>query len=170
MYPYSTPIVTAHVLELGYREAVERFREAARSDNHALAFIPLFEALNWAAVIDDRCAAHFVPDGVANKPGRDWQKRLTGRETLRAVRFARNRVHHEWDEAVVLDGGVWVWRAVDDLPASFERGKHGQGRRLYEEELAGQPVDTVLGTLGKDFKFVVELLEPIFRQRHTAPY
>jgi hypothetical protein len=38
----------------GYERAVERFTTASKSKDPTETFIPLFEALNWAAVLDER--------------------------------------------------------------------------------------------------------------------
>jgi hypothetical protein len=49
-------------------------------------------------VLDDRCREHWAPDG--NPLGSEWLRRWRGDVTIaRAIRFARNRVHHQWAEA-----------------------------------------------------------------------
>lgn len=77
-------------------------------------FLPLFEALNWAASIDE-----FL--GTQKEP------------IIRALRFARNRVHHQWANALYFmpgsEAGTWVlgvsrlgvasqwhWRPAVELP------------------------------------------------------
>lgn len=70
----------------------------------------LFEALNWAVALDQRTAAHFVPDG---KPaGYAWPSRIGyGAEIMPGVRFVRNSVHHQWSDALQLRGGAFPeWR------------------------------------------------------------
>jgi hypothetical protein len=101
MRPYDQPIVTFRVMLRGYQEAFERFQGTGSVMDAVLSAIALFEALNWAVAFDDRCGAHWVPDG---KPlGPKWLERWTGDATIaRAIRFARNRVHHQWAEALII--------------------------------------------------------------------
>jgi hypothetical protein len=48
MKPYQTNIQTFAAMFEGYAHAVGRFHEAAKTRDPTAAFIPLFEALNWA--------------------------------------------------------------------------------------------------------------------------
>src|SRR5450755_3053386 len=63
------------------------------------AYNALFEALNWAVAMDDRVGKHWAPDG---KPlDWAWRERLgRGVEVMGGVRYARNRVHHQWSDAM----------------------------------------------------------------------
>jgi hypothetical protein len=110
-------------------------------------FIPLFEALSWASSLEGRIA-HEWPDRQA---ARDWWRQFPTGETVRAIRHARNRVHHQWAEAITIDEAdrelpvrfaPWYWRAR--LPPG--RQTDVEGERLYEAQLAGEPV---LGALGR---------------------
>jgi hypothetical protein len=47
MKPYSSNIVTFHVLVAGYERAVERFDQVALTQDAGRVFAPLLEALNW---------------------------------------------------------------------------------------------------------------------------
>jgi hypothetical protein len=171
----AAPDVKPHVLLRGYREALDRFQAALESTDPEDTFLPLFEVLNWAAAIDDRFAADFAPDGLANMPRRGWEKRVTGEEVVRGVRFARNRVHHQWALAVDLRAAassdrttrfmVWVWRPVDELPEPDPRHPDKRGQPLYETHLADKPVEPSLIALEETFKLVGHLLEP----RQAAP-
>jgi hypothetical protein len=67
-------------LLLGYEQAVARFHAARLARDPAAAFIPLFEALNWAASIDESLG--YLDHGE-----------------LQGLRFTRNRVHHQWADA-----------------------------------------------------------------------
>ena len=133
----------------GYRAAVERLRERIRDANAKAedTFVPLFEALNWAASVD----IYFI-EGRA--PIQD--PLLTG------VRFARNRVHHQWADALVRvespgmpgvlratgssrllvppPGHQWNWADVAQLPP----GKNDSGRLEYETHLEGRSAEETL--------------------------
>lgn len=82
----------------------------------AATYVPLFEALNWAHALDERVAAHWVPNGKT--VGFGWRDRIPKAEIMAGVRFARNSLHHDWSEAVVLrDGAV-------SFPLSFRSHLH----------------------------------------------
>jgi hypothetical protein len=134
----------------GYEEAVARFKPSAAIKDADSAFIALFEALNWTASIDDGLR---YPDHLE----------------LRAVRFARNCVHHQWADAVILTGGIafpmrlpvaippmtWVWR--DTLPPPVDPQKlttYERQRPRYENALAGRPVIDTLEALSDFFASV----------------
>ena len=95
----------------GYRQALERFHAARLGSDASTAFMPLFEALSWVASLDERLD---YPD----------------LGELRGLRFARNRVHHQWADALWLDDAgaqfpvsfpmaFFEWRWQDD--AAFGR-------------------------------------------------
>lgn len=107
-------------------------------------YVSLFESLNWAVALDDRLQEEWIGD--------DWTDEIEGGELARAIRYARNSVHHDWAEAFepVDDDGqffqpwenvVWLhWRLT--LPK--ERADP-VGKDAYEEYLAGEQVgDTLL--------------------------
>jgi hypothetical protein len=145
-------------LLLGWGQALTRFR-TADSDNRftepnpRLAFVSLFEALNWAVAIDARAGA----DDEA------WWEGLPQGEIVRAVRFARNRVHHQWAAAVsgsitggmvhgwirarqIESGGWWSWRSTLPRPDQ-PRYADSKGEALYARHLAGQSVNSTFETL-----------------------
>ncbi|HEV7564756.1 MAG TPA: hypothetical protein VGO31_02225 [Microbacteriaceae bacterium] len=128
--------VDVGVLARGFHEALGRFKIVDVSDAEA-AFLPMFEMLNWATAIDERCSRDFAPDGTDHLPGKGWEQRLVGREVVRGLRFARNVVHHEWAEAVEWRpaGPGWVWRQAADL-----RSRRTPGREHYERDLAAKLV------------------------------
>jgi hypothetical protein len=135
----------------GYSRACARFGEAHPRLDEEAAFHALFEALNWAANIDD----------YLDMRGLDVDD-----EILRGIRHPRNRVHHQWADAferhdyfppvptVVLVGGQrgprhggrvhlsrgmvadWYWRNADALPP----GESDRGKREYQAHLAAKPV------------------------------
>ena len=120
-----------------------------------LLYIPLFEALNWAGVLEE-----------AARPHTD--------QLLSAIRFARNRVVHDWADAVEgrsilnpagatirpLGAGVgragtvgppvvweWFWRNRASLPS----GTNNRGGPAYDALLAGKPVRAALDQLRATF-------------------
>lgn len=130
--------------------------------------MPLFEALNWAVALDQRTAAHFVPEG---KPaGYAWPSRIGyGAEIMPGVRFVRNSVHHQWSDALQLRGGAfpeWVWRTASELPpldknlGAKARVVYDESKRVYREYMEGRPARAELEALGGAFLFLKELLEP----------
>jgi hypothetical protein len=52
---YKEPVVTVHLMVAGYRAALARFRDAAETGLYEVAYPPLFEVLEWAAALDERC-------------------------------------------------------------------------------------------------------------------
>jgi hypothetical protein len=101
MKPYDENIQTFAAMFDGYDQALTRLEAAAKGREPAPAFIALFEALNWAVALDDRAGKHFAPQGKTLGFGwRDWPR---GAHLMRAVRFARNNVHHQWSDALALD-------------------------------------------------------------------
>src|SRR5665811_2098217 len=103
MRPYANNIVTFHILLEGYENAVSRFSDASKSRDPGRVFAPLFEALNWAVALDDQARKHWAPEGIAL--GWAWRSRVEGGEFVSAVRCARNRVHHQWADALTLSEG-----------------------------------------------------------------
>jgi len=155
-------VVGLETLTAGFREAFGRFisldTSTARFDPPIeRAFIPVFDALNWAVAVDD-----FLQ---REQPAAErwWREHLHG-EVVRAVRFARNRVHHQWARAVtraapgslaeydlpiMLDRqrvAVWIWRVKLPEPEQ-KRYADPDGEQLYGQHLAGQLVRTTLDRL-----------------------
>lgn len=166
MHPYDPlNIVTFEAMFIGYADAAERFETATGDGDPIKTYNALFEALNWAVAMDERIGHHWVPDG---KPlGVKWSERLGhGAVIISGVRFARNRVHHQWSDAIVPSGGTreefatWAWRAADDLP----KGRNQTGEDTYREHLEWRPVKVCLGVLGGAFLALQFMLEP-----HTIP-
>jgi hypothetical protein len=118
----------------GYRRSLGRFRDVAYEDvPPGETFIPLFEALNWAATIADR--------GFGQKP-----------DLLRALEYARNAVHHDWLQALLLTprrygeggygegyfgGSVWRWKPSEQLaPDRADRDREPLYRTLLADRSA----------------------------------
>jgi hypothetical protein len=152
--------VEVGVLIDGCLAAIERLLTATK-DSAAGAnetFVPLFEALNWAASIDLRYEELGTP---------------IGNEPLRGMRFARNRVHHQWELALTRQdwpgapvivggrdrygrGGVsrtsgpppgfyWTWKSLADLPAPDRPDPTGEA--FYGKHLADGQAEPTLQAL-----------------------
>ena len=89
------------LLVAGYGGALHRFAAAQESRGPVAvdrAYMGLFEALNWAVALDDRLEREWP--GERGK-GEQWSDAFAEGRTLRGVRHARNRVHHQWADALV---------------------------------------------------------------------
>lgn len=69
------PFVPVMLLLDGYAQAVRRFEREVKGRDAALAFLPLFEALNWAVAVDERIVEHWAPEGKDKRPGWAWRTR-----------------------------------------------------------------------------------------------
>jgi hypothetical protein len=108
----------------------------------------VFEALNWSVTLDERLRH--------DSGGKDWTADIEGGGVIRALRFARNSVHHDWSAAIDMGLGpdeflaphstvfdiVWV----DELTAERPDRK---GAAAYAEALAGRNVGETLLAAGK---------------------
>jgi len=122
--------------------------EEAADDAAATAFRSLFEALNWATALDERLRKDW-PESAD-----PWHRMVPWGMIVPAVRYTRNRAHHQWAEVLALfdqaDGalparmGPWVWCWKAELPPAPKQHRDEHGERLYGKLLAGQPV---IGTL-----------------------
>lgn len=171
-------------MALGLRLAVGRFQNAATGTNPTAAAISLFESLNWAVALDERIRKDWVPDGPP-PPGWDWPTRIGNEadaEAVGGIRFIRNRVHHQWADALTVAGAgnrfpphpfEWIWAPVDQLPPPDPRHKD-YGREGYEKLLEGQPAEFGLAILLETYEFMTQLLEsrgppPDWEQAQIAP-
>jgi hypothetical protein len=122
----------------GYLQALDRFRavDGRAGVSEKEAFWPLFEALNWAATIQEFDAQRGEP--IEHPVSR---------------RFVRNTVHHDWAAALETRpfpvGAVsaakpsttsftffWCWKKADELPPE----RRSQGETEYREHLAEKHV------------------------------
>lgn len=171
MLPYTDNVVTVGMLLRGYADAVARFEHAARDDDPVTTFAPLFEALNWSVALDDRIRIIWAPEGSPLDWA--WRERVEGAEAVRGIRWARNAVHHQWADAIVLvlasnapfqrypaREHEWVWRDVDSLPQlpSGEK-KDAAGKAVYRALLEGHTAEFTLAILGEAFDQVWRFLE-----------
>jgi hypothetical protein len=132
-------IVSLPWLVNGFVQAYARFEEVAKQQDPEDAFHALFEVLSWAACVDERL--NFPNDSPE----------------LRGLRFARNRVHHQWANALWLDqSGLsfpitfpmvffeWRWRLAVELP----EGRASPDEQPYAQHLQGQPARVTLHFVG----------------------
>ena len=118
--------VSLELLVAGFEGARTRFTEARLTNDPERTFLPLFEALSWAASLDERL---------------NWPEEVH----LRGVRHVRHSVHHKWTEALELTEGFafpvtfpmvfheWRWRR------EIIRPKNTRDEPAYAAHLAGQP-------------------------------
>lgn len=163
---YDDGIQTYTAMFLGFRRATVRFMRAVEEREPTDAYVTLFEALNWAVVLDDRTGALWAPHGEVL--GWRWREEIDGAAMLGGVRFARNSMHHDWSEVLELSTVAsdtsaapfeeWTWRPVTRLPA---RGKKDpDAEAAYAEQLAGRMVRSTLVGLASGFGLLRSLLEP----------
>lgn len=119
-------------------------------------YASLFESLNWAVALDDRLQREWIGD--------DWASEFEGGELARAIRYARNSIHHDWAEAFepLDDDGqifqpwenvVWLqWR--ESLP---KERPDPTGEAAYEEYLAGESVGNTLLQINQTMADAVKL-------------
>src|SRR5437870_4591481 len=133
----------------GYEHAMRRFLDVRNSRDAVATFLPLFEALNWAVAIDSRFEEAWRGDPLYRE-GEWWSDGYINGDTVKGLRFARNRVHHQWAEALQMTSGAsfpltfpmtcmeWRWRI--ELPA----GDSDQFKGDYDQEVASHPARVTL--------------------------
>lgn len=156
--------VTFETLLNGYIDAHLRFETARRTQSAEATFLPLFEALNWAVVMDDHIVHHWKPGGELLKYR--WRDLLEVEEraTIRGIRFARNRVHHQWADALQLNTGgfqfpivfpmvthEWSWVSADVIPLS-KKDDQNRGIDEYRSELQGRLARRSLAVLEQVYR------------------
>jgi hypothetical protein len=180
------PTITVAAQVTGLQRAVQRLEEAGAALDPVDTFVPLFEALNWVASIDQRIGSIWRPTGA--RLTTTWRMKVPHGPQIAAVTWVRNAVHHEWIDALTLDPSghglvpaddlltgpnmfpradhAWLWRPVTDLPATKPRTKRAladgepDGREAYEASLAGRSASETLAAMLPSFRFVLTLLEP----------
>jgi hypothetical protein len=143
----------------GFNEATKRWREAIKTRSPIRTYTAMFEALTWAASLDERVADNWAPYGQIL--GFRWRGQIPQAEIMAGVRFARNRSHHQWANTVDLlttkaDGfpikhPEWRWRAADDLPTRDPKHPDPSGDRVYREQLERKHVGHTLDVLSEVF-------------------
>ena len=162
-------IVTFEAMVVGYIDAAGRFNRATGRGQGTLAYVALSEALNWAVSLEDRTRRDWAPDG--EPVGWEWRERLPNTEVMAGVRFARNRVHHQWADAMVIEQRTypykfpllvpeWKWRPANDLPPGDQKHPDPDGEAAYRRFLEGRQVSVALDDLSGVFYTLQMLLEP----------
>lgn len=149
----------------GYEQACQRFYNVMNTDERDRTFPPLFEALSWAVCIDDRFQRLW--EAAKTNPAEWWSDGFTHGDTIRGVRYARNRVHHQWADALWLSRSgaqlplrlpfafaEWRWRP--ELPP----GRHDEFKPEYEQYVAANPARITLGDLSQCYAEALPVLDP----------
>jgi hypothetical protein len=162
---YDQETATLESMLFGFNEAIKRWREAIKIRNPIRTYTAMFEALTWAASLDERVADDWAPDGPAL--GFKWRGQIPQAEIMAGVRFARNRSHHQWANMVDLlttkaDGfplkyPEWRWRAADDLPTGDPKHPDPCGDRIYREQLQGNHMGRTFDVLSGVFSTLQRL-------------
>jgi hypothetical protein len=139
----------------GYEQAARRFYDVMRETDPLITFVPLFDALGWAVAIDSRFQESW--EQAPTNPAKWWSDGFIHGDTVRGVRFARNRVHHHWADALETTSGrsypaifpktftEWRWRP--ELPP----GANNQFKEQYDQDVASHPARVTLGGLSECF-------------------
>jgi hypothetical protein len=165
--------VRARQLLDGYQQGLRRFQAAASGTEPESAFLALFETLNWAVALDEVLAEIWRPEG--KREGFGWRRRVGGEE-LRAVRYVRNRVQHQWADALWLrhvpavvlpfGGTAWQWRPLEELPPPDPRRPDLDGQAAYRALVGREPrAAFTLTDLQAAFVRAVGFLEPAEAKR-----
>lgn len=154
----------------GYVAAHSRFKEARLTQDAEATSQPLFEALNWAVVMDDHVRLNWRPEGEIL--GYSWRDRLDEESgaIVKGIRFARNRVHHQWAHALRLsEGGAqspfefphvfheWSWISADEIPLG-KNDNDNRGIDEYRSTLQGQAARLSLSALDGVYRDMAEKL------------
>ena len=146
------PTVGLETLVRGFNQARNRLAPATDAAEFEHAYMAVFEALNWAAAIDEFCK---YPDS----------------QLLRGLHYVRNTVHHQLAQAIDFElpraygegaygsgvyGGVayWSWKPLHDLPPlpPDRENKYTPAKRKgYEDVVAGHNVRPTLDALSNLF-------------------
>lgn len=139
----------------GYEQAARRFYDVMKETDPLATFIPLFDALGWAVAIDSRFQGAW--EQAPTNPAKWWSDGFIHGDTVKGVRFARNRVHHHWADALETTSGAeiprvlpfalmeWRWRA--ELPL----GLNDEFKEHYDQEVVSHPARITLGDLSECF-------------------
>ena len=151
--------VPAGLLFTGLENAYNRLLSAAGHDE---AFHAVFEALNWLVSLDDRFRADTGDQAdwldVATKDGRPHGP-AAGSVALKALRYARNSVHHRWADAVYWTEGAefpirlqpgqrfgeWRWKPNIPPPDRPKGNEYNQTMAGRSVRLSIEHVAAVLG-------------------------
>lgn len=146
----------------GFDAACDRFHAVIHSQDSKVMYQPLFEALNWIVALDDRLQVEWTKAGEPlPEPWSQWFHRG---ENILGIRFARNRIHHQWANAIgavssgrdLLPPGEFEWRWFPSnlLPT----GRSDTYKEEYDGYLAGERVRFTLRDVQTCVRQAVEYL------------
>ena len=181
--PPEHSIASVESMVAGFIDAANRFDDAARRRDRIRTYTALVEALNWAVMVDDRARVDWRPDG--EPLGWNWRERMRkagaeGIQVLGGLRLARNRVHHQWADALAMTERWyaykrplmvphWTWRPVEELPPPDPKHPdHPESVATYCELLAGRQVRPTLDVLCGAFYALQRELEPDSARGHPV--
>lgn len=158
--------ITTNTLIKGYHQSYQRYKVAKNQSDPEELFFSLFETLNWAVSVDEKL----------KKEKTNWQHSFGKKgEIMRAIRYVRNRVHHQWADAMFKSSGAafplelpfalmeWNWKKLEDLPPIEPLFKDEKGKQMYKEYLEGEPIRFSLGKLDNFFSQIANGREVIDR-------
>jgi hypothetical protein len=107
----------------GFVLAVRRYEAAVPAEKASDVHIAMFEAFAWLDSMDERA-------------------RLAGTVEIRAMRFVRQRTHHQWAAATFPDQAIggWRWYKLELLPLGDPNYSDKKGERVYRRVLEERPV------------------------------
>lgn len=128
----------------GFMKAYARTIVSKNERDYKNVFFSLFETLHWVVVIDNR---------LQRDRHKTWYSQfgLSG-NVVKALRFARNRVNHQWSDIVYNSAGAvfpvvfpvvfheWQWRGLQGLPPPQRKFPDPLGETLYQSLLEHKPV------------------------------
>jgi hypothetical protein len=172
----------------GFTLAHNRFEELLHKEAAGLAseaFHPLFEALNWAIAVGDRLDQEWPDTTATHHWHDDFPDSPNGPspETMRAIRFVRNRVHHSWADALEVVARTpvkdhwdqstyeWRWRRAAEIPGAGQGTRDGEAE--YERLLARRPVVAALRKLEGLFALAIQEVplgthSPVYKRAHAG--
>lgn len=140
----------------GFLQARDRVSMAVVAEDPIRLFFGLFETLNWTVALADAIA--FV-----SPSGEKWWRDSDNGFLIMGVRYARNRVHHQWANALQSEiesssvlpfkGRTWVWRELEDLPSPSPGRSTEQDQDIYRYMRCSEPRVT----------YTLADLEPVLR-------
>lgn len=146
--------VSTQTLLAGFNQAYGRYKVAKNEKDSQKVFFPLFETLNWAVSIIFR----LVKD----------DSKFSEEPLLKAIKYIRNRVHHQWTDALILSTkGMalpaelpaafheWLWKSLDKVPKPDKGFADPTGEKSYKKLLEGKPARQTLLALNDLFKKVI---------------
>lgn len=124
-------------------------------------YFAIFEALNWAVSLDDRLTQDWPYEEISY--GEYWCDEFVGGGLIRALRFVRNAVHHDWSLALEMDPAEAPFCKRIDLLclpwlSAWPTGGRVRGATAYRDFLAGRVVGDTLLEINEIFAAATEIV------------